>query len=119
FVFFSLFLLWSTSVQAQSGKNAIKITYLKSSNGKMMSNQDPVLLFTSKDQTVLTSQKIIEGKSRYPFERFFIDRNNHSYYKLAEFGEGKRAMTVDSELLAKQKLTVTDETKTILGYKCR
>src|SRR5690606_338144 len=72
-----------------------------------------------KSETVLSTQKIIEGKSSYPFERFFIKRDNNSYYKLAEFGKEQRTMTVDSELLAKQKFTITDETKTILGYKCR
>ena len=122
FVFFFVFFIGSISAQAQSrksAKSAIKVTYLRSSHGEVMSNQDPILLFTSKNETVLTTQRIVEGKSAYPFERFFVNRNDQSYSKLAEFGIDQKAMTVNSELLAKQKFTLTDETKVILGYKCR
>lgn len=84
-----------------------------------MSSADPVLLFASKEETVLTTQKISDGKAAHPFERFFIDRNDNSYYKLAEFENGETVLTVDSALLSKQKFAITNETKTILGYKCR
>ena len=39
-----------TFTQAQKG---IKVTYLKSSNGTLIENQDPILLFTNKTETLL------------------------------------------------------------------
>ena len=114
-----LFLLLIIFAQAQSNKNVIKVTYLKSSHGKEMANQDPVLLFSSNNETVLTSQRIVEGKLAYPFERFFVDRKSSSYFKLAEFAADRKVMTVDSELLGRQQFIITDETKMILGHKCR
>lgn len=117
--FACLFLIGMATASAQGSKDVIKVTYQKSSNGKVMQNQDPVILFTSNDETVLTSQKIIDGKASYPFERFFVNRANQSYYQVAEFGKDRFAITVDPELIAKQDIKITDETKMIAGYKCR
>lgn len=118
-VLFFVLVFIGTSSQAQSNKDVYKISYLRSSNGKTMPNQDPIVVFSSNAETILTSQKIIDGKADYPFERFFVDRTNDAYYKLAEFGKDKTSLTVDAELLSKQNFTITDETKTILGYLCR
>ena len=117
-LFFALLCL-CTSSQAQYNNDAYKISYLRSSNGNVIPNQDAIIVYASKRETIVTSQNIIDEKAPYPFERFFVDRANDAYYKLAQFGKGKAALTVDTELLSKQNFTITSDTKTILGYLCR
>jgi hypothetical protein len=39
-----------------------KITYLKSSNGSLIENQDPILAFTSSEVTQIGSQSNLMGK---------------------------------------------------------
>lgn len=112
-------LFLGTSTQAQSNTEIYKISYLRSSNGKTFPNQDPVIVFASTDVTAITSDRIIKGGAAYPFERFFVDRETNSYHKLAEFGKDRSTLTVDNQLLSKQNLVITNETKTILGYLCR
>src|SRR5690554_2632899 len=112
-------LVYIGTSQAQSNDNVYKVSYLRSSNGKTMPNQDPIIVYASTKETLLTSQRIVDGKADYPFERFFVDRTNDAYYKLAEFGKDRLSLTVNNEALAKQNFTITDETKTILGYLCR
>ncbi|UUC45658.1 PNGase F N-terminal domain-containing protein [Flavobacterium cerinum] len=100
--------------------NGYKITYLKSSNGKTIENQDPVLVFATEDQTVLvSSEKIISRKAAYPYEQTFIDLNDLNYTQFAHLSTTKSAVTIDTTSLESQKFEITGDTKTILGYKCR
>nr|WP_294934396.1 GLPGLI family protein [uncultured Flavobacterium sp.] len=107
---------------AQVGKpssKGFKITYLKSSNGKFIENQDPILVFSNTSETVITTQNSISNKVAFPYEQTFINHSNNYYFQLAKFSQIKSAVTADSLSLAKQTFEMTDETKTILGYKCR
>ncbi|QQT25775.1 PNGase F N-terminal domain-containing protein [Sphingobacterium spiritivorum] len=111
--FLFLFLISTTLLAQESG---YQISYLRSSNGKIHEKQSPILVYANKDQTAVTSQQILDGKARFPYERYFVNRKNGAYYKISTFEGGREIATVDSALLDKQKLVITGETKKILGY---
>jgi GLPGLI family protein len=96
-----------------------KITYLKSSNGKLMENQDPILVFTNELETLVTTQNISTNKTAFPFEQTFINRSKDEFIQLAQINSSKSITTTDSLSLAKQTFEITNEFKTVLGYKCQ
>lgn len=96
-----------------------KITYLKSSNGKLVENQDPILVFTNEIETLVTTQNINSGKTTFPYEQTFINRSENAFVQLAQMSASKSITTTDSLSLGKQTFEITQETKTVLGYKCQ
>lgn len=114
FVFCSVF-----SALAQKNIKSIKITYVKSSNGKLIENQDPILVFTSEKTSLITSEKIMLKKAYFPIEQTFVDFQSKSISQFAQFKNGNSILTIDSLALGKQKFEFSDETKKILGYTCK
>jgi len=113
-ILFTLFLL------QLSAQQAYKITYQRSYNDQVSSNQDPLLVFASAEQTVITSERITQSQAKYPYETFYVDRlNNNYYYRLTNFSASKELAMVDSMILKRDQLTFSDETNTILGYSCK
>lgn len=104
--------------QSKTMDNVYKVTYHKSSNGKFLEDQDPVVLLASQNETVIVSEAIIGGEAARPFERFFVNRANGSYIKQAFLQNGKQILMSDAELLSKYPFTITTEKKKILGYEC-
>ena len=96
-----------------------KITYVKYSNGKKIENQDPLIVFTSQKETLLSSENIQAKKSNYPFEITRINRVDNSYIQLAYLNANNSVAVVDTNSILKQKLELVNETKTILGYVCK
>jgi GLPGLI family protein len=111
-----LALLFSVTVFAQPG--LYKITYLKSSNGKILEDQDPVVVFADDNQTIVTSQAAIDKKAEYPYEIIYVDRKSFAYSQLAYLSADGRTLMRDSTAIGKQTFEITNETKIILGYKC-
>ncbi|MFV8344940.1 GLPGLI family protein [Flavobacterium sp. ZB4P13] len=107
------------STLAQKNIKSIKITYVKSSNGTLIENQDPILVFTSEKTNLITSEKIILKKADFPIEQTFVDFNSKSISQFAQFKNGNSILTIDSLALGKQKFEFSDETKKILGYTCK
>lgn len=96
-----------------------KITYVKYSNGKKIENQDPLIVFTSQKETLLSSENIQAKKSNYPFEITRINRADNSYIQLAYLNANNSVAVVNTNSILKQKLELVNETKTILGYVCK
>lgn len=115
-IYFLILIVFCAKTLAQ---NNVKITYLKSSNGKLLENQDPILVFTNKDHTLISSQNIITGKTIIPYEQTLINRTTDFFSQFAQVSKTKTISTIDSTSLKKQTFTITEEFKTILGYKCR
>ncbi|KGO86505.1 GLPGLI family protein [Flavobacterium suncheonense] len=119
----TLFLVLSLSVTHAQKKDksstTYKITYLRSSNGKLVENQDPILVFCNGRETVLTSQNILAAKTPFPFEQTVVNHSNNSYRQIGQLDKSKSVSTTDSISLGKQTFEIGSETKTILGYKCR
>lgn len=99
--------------------SGLKITYLKSSNGKLVENQDPILVITTENETVITSEKIHNNKATFPFEQTLISRPKNKLVQVATLSATRTTSTTDSLSIAKQSFETTNDTKTILGYKCR
>lgn len=77
-------------------EKALKITYLKSSNGKLIEDQDPIIVFASENQTVISTKDIIDGKSIFPFEKSFVDRKSINYIQSAKLSSNNEIFTSDS-----------------------
>ena len=96
-----------------------KITYLKSSNGSLIENQDPILVFTSSEVTQIGSQSIFNGKADFPNEIIFVDRKTNSFSQIADLDATKTINSKDSVSLGKQTFEHLNDTKKILGYNCK
>jgi GLPGLI family protein len=102
-----------------SSSQTYKITYLKSSNGTLLENQDAVLVFTNAEQTLLTTENIFNQKATFPFEQTVIHRSVNSFSQFAVLNTKETVATKDSVSLAKQTFDYLNETKKILGYNCK
>ena len=112
-----LFLLFiSSTIYSQN----YKITYLKSSNNKLIENQEPILVFANSLQSVITSQKILDNKAEFPFEIiYFENKTKNQSYSIAQLNKDKKIITIDSLSISKQNFEFSNETKKILGYTCK
>ena len=106
-------------VYGSSFSQNYKITYLKSSNGSLIENQDPVLAFTNSEVTQIGSQSIFNGKADFPNEIIFVDRKTNSFSQVADLDATKTINSKDSVSLGKQTFEYLNDTKKILGYNCK
>jgi GLPGLI family protein len=111
---YSILLLFSISIFGQTN---YKITYLKSSNGKLIENQDAILVFSNEKQSLISSEAIVNEKSEYPFEQTLITDLN--YLQVANLSKSNTIATKDSTSIAKQSFELQTETRKILGYNCK
>jgi hypothetical protein len=112
-LFFALFFFGTTFSQNY------KITYLKSSNGSLIENQDPIVVFTSADVTQIGSENIFNGKADFPNETTIIDRKTNSFNQVANLNTTKTIHSKDSISLGKQVFEFLNDTQKILGYHCK
>ncbi len=99
------------------GQTNYKITYFKSSNGTLVENQDPTLVYTNENQSLITSEAIANNKAIVPFEQTLI--KNPLYFQVANLNQSKIISTKDSTSISKQTFELSNETKKILGYTCK
>ncbi|WP_296148624.1 GLPGLI family protein, partial [uncultured Flavobacterium sp.] len=118
-IYLLIFILISYLSQAQKNINAVKITYSKSFNGTLIENQDPIFIYSDKDKTIISTEKILSGKTAFPFEQSYIERKNNSFIQSAQLSSSKNIVTIDSSALGKQVFEFLNDTKIILGYKCK
>ena len=116
--YYVLILLTFFSLQS-NGQNTYKITYLKSSNGKLIENQDPTIVYSNDFLTRVLSTSIDENKIVYPSEYFNLNRKLNTFIQIAALNSEKTIATNDSTSLAKQSFELLNETKKILGYNCK
>ena len=96
-----------------------KITYLKSSNGNLIENQDAILVFCNETKTLISTEKIITKKAEFPFEQTLVSRDNGFYSQITNLSKKEIISTKDSTSLKKQTFELSNETKKILGYNCK
>mgnify|MGYP006189981693 FL=1 len=116
--FLSLFAFTHSQTGVRPPKG-FKITYTRSSNGKLLENQDAIFVFTNELEILITSEKMNSGKADFPFEQTLINRSENKIVQVTQLKKEKSVTTVDSLSLAKQNFEFLTETKTILGYKCQ
>ena len=68
-----LFAFFTIASTAQKNNKAYKISYSRSSNGKTIEGQDPILVFSDSKETIITSENNISGKADFPFEETFVN----------------------------------------------
>jgi len=111
-----LLLFISFSIYSQN----YKITFLKSSNNKLIENQEPVLVFANSNESIITNQKILDQKADYPYEISYFNGNvENQFYNIAQLNVNQNIITIDSVSLKKQSFEFINESKKILGYKCK
>lgn len=118
-IYLLIFILTSCFSQAQKNPKAIKINYSKSFNGTLMENQDAILVYSDEGKTIISSEKILSGKMTFPFEQSYIERKKNNYIQSAQLSNSKNIVTIDSLALGKQTFEFLNDTKIILGYKCK
>ncbi len=96
-----------------------EIQYENSYNGKVQSNQNPVIVWVNADENFILNSKIKELKSDYPFEITKIEKPSNSIISYAFLKPDEVISTSDGESIGKQEFEFTSETKKILGYNCK
>lgn len=97
----------------------LKITYSRSNNDIVIPNQDPLLLYTDLQETVITSLQATQSLAKYPYETYFVDRQSRSFYKYTRFSASKDLAMQDQAILSRDKFTLMDSSRVILGYTCK
>ncbi|WP_300599343.1 PNGase F N-terminal domain-containing protein [Niabella sp.] len=95
-----------------------KITYASSFNGKTPERQNKIWVFAGPRQTLLTTEKDFTGQAAYPFELSMIDRLTNRQ-ELFAFLNDRETITASDTALRSQHFELLDETKEILGYRCK
>lgn len=106
-------------MNAQNFPKAVQITYQKSSNGSILEADDPIIAYSDKGQTVVTSKKITLKNKSFPYEHFYLNRTKNIWYQRADLNSNQSISTIDSVSLKNQNFTFSKETKKILGYLCQ
>ena len=96
-----------------------KLRYQRSYNGKPVEGQDPIWVFAAKGEALISSEAILAGKAGFPFEQQFIKPAAQELLQLARLSPGEGIATLDRDSLPKQSYEFSEETRTILGYRCR
>jgi len=99
--------------------DGVKVRYLRSSNGTLLDGQDAIWVFASPTQALISSEQIQSGTADFPFEQSLIKPAAHELLQVARLNRGEAIATLDRESLAKQVFEFSDETKTILGHRCK
>ncbi len=107
--------------QKKQPQTTFEIQYVKSYNGKVMADQDTIVIFTNARQTIISPKKVISGKAEFPYEQSFIDRKSETpvLVQTAALSKSRQIETVDSISITKQTFEFLPETKKILGYNCK
>ena len=100
-------------------ETSYEITYQRSSNGRIIENQDLLKVFVTNNQAVLSSEKIEANQAVLPFEKTLINTKELSFYQTATLSGNKIISYKDSDAIKNQKLELLPETKKILGYLCK
>ena len=121
FLFFILlfFIILHSSAQANS-EGDYRITYLSSSQGNIVPNQDPQVLLISDKLVKGSSEKKLAGNGEYPYEEFHVNwaKSPAEYINIAYFSDEENLQTIDTEFVSRYEYKLTEETKEILGYTC-
>lgn len=96
-----------------------EIQYENSYNGKVQSNQNPVIVWVNAQENFILNSKIKELKSDYPFEITKIEKPSNNIISHAFLKPNEVISTSDGESIGKQEFEFTSETKKILGYNCK
>ncbi|KXH79577.1 GLPGLI family protein [Chryseobacterium kwangjuense] len=113
FTFFAL-LLWGFNYS-----QTYEIQYTSSYNGKVLTEQPPVLVWADGKENFILNNTIREQKSEYPFEITKVEKPSNTIVSYGFLRPGEIVSSSDTESIGKQAFEFTNETKKILGYTCK
>lgn len=96
-----------------------QITYLVSSNGTEIPHQNPIWVFADETNVLITNRDQIMGKADFPFEVNWLQPHQKSFESIAFLNENERVKMLDLRAIGNQEFEFLEDTKTILGYKCK
>jgi len=99
--------------------NTYKIIYSRSSNGKIIDEENKTTVLVSPNQNRITSANILGKSAKFPFEQTLIVKPSNVIFQIADLKAGQQISTVDSLALKQQQFELGTETKVILGYNCK
>ncbi len=116
---FLLFIFSFVALQAQpSGFYQVK--YVRFRNDKLIENQDTLVLRSSNQHAILSSEKFLSNKHDFPydFSWFSVANLGHTHHVTC-LNSTESIATLDSTSYKNQSFEITTETKEILGYVCK
>lgn len=117
YILFKFIFLFSLLSFGQN--SSFEITYQRSSNGKILENQDVIKVLATSAQVLVSSEKIQNKQASFPYEVTLMDTANLSFYQIASLSDTNVVCYEDKETIKKQQLELLSETKKILGYTCK
>lgn len=113
-----LLICLSINLFAQKPNQNTLIEYETYSNGKLMNQENPVMLISNMDYSFLYKKKHLDiGIEDYPYEQTYIDFKKQAYYSLAQLNNKTKIKTVITNNSTNFQLS--SETKKIAGYTCK
>ncbi|WP_316833185.1 PNGase F N-terminal domain-containing protein [Pedobacter aquatilis] len=119
FIFSLLFCVNVEAQQVLKPGATYKIIYWRSADGKPKEDRNPTIVITGAKQNLLSSESVLSGKAKYPFEQNIITKPDHILFQVADLSKDNIIATADSSSIAKQVFEFSNETKVILGYTCK
>ncbi|MCO6462507.1 MAG: GLPGLI family protein [Saprospiraceae bacterium] len=101
------------------GEEVTRITYFVTYNGQTDNHQNPIYVLSDGKKSLITNQSQIENTAKYPREMTLVLPNVGRYDQYAFLADGTAIRMSDTSSIDKQEWVMTDETKTILGYRCK
>jgi len=114
-----LFIGWASFSQSKKATPEVRITYERSSNGTVIPNQDPIVVFAGRTGSMIVSEKIVKGNAEIPFEKTAVDLSAAKITSYAYLKDNELVRMIDTTSLNNQKWELTPDTKKILGYTCK
>lgn len=110
--------LFSSVIYAQKPNQNTVIEYFTYSNGKIINADDPIMVIANEQTTFIAKKKQLNvGLEKYPYEQTFTDYKNKAQYSIAHLTKKNKIKMLLPE--SNQNFTFHNETKQILGYKCK
>ncbi len=115
-----LFLTFSAYAQIDLGKGLItKIVYNTSYNDRTDPDQNQIWLLSNGNKALITNRDQMNGKASYLFEMIWANTERNNYVQYAFLENSACVSMMDSTSIGKQDWSLLDETKEILGHRCK
>lgn len=113
-----LLICLSINLFAQKPNQNTLVEYETYSNGKLVNQENPIMLISNLDYSFLYKKKHLDiGIEDYPYEQTYIDLKKQAYYSLAQLNTKTKIKT---EILNNSiDFKLSKETKKIAGYTCK
>lgn len=117
-VYIILFIFQFNFAQSQKKERFYKITYEKIYNGNS-NTKNPIIVFANPEEALISNEEIIENKANFPFETVRFDNKKQTLLKTSTLSKTKKISSIDSTSVSKYQFEITNDYKTIKGFKCR